>query len=71
MAKYLVRKRFLESSGEWHHPGDVIDMDKKEAERLETRGWIMVYNTQMTAPPETRGFLGRRRKQDAIPQTGH
>lgn len=67
MAKYRVKKRFLEPSGEWHHPGDVAEFDREKAEVWLTRGWITTYQTQMMAPPETRA----RRKRDAVAATGN
>lgn len=66
MGKYRVKKRFLEQSGEWHHPGELAEFDQKKAEPLLARGWIAEYRTEMTAPPETRG----RRKRDAVAATG-
>ena len=59
MAKYRIRKRFLEQSGEWHHPGEVAEFDKDKAQLFLSRGWIAEYQTQMVSPPETRVRRGR------------
>jgi hypothetical protein len=63
MAKYRVHKRFLEQSGQWHHPGDVVELSSDRAQLFLSRGWISEYRTEMVTPPETRG----KRRRDAQP----
>lgn len=59
--KCLVMKYFKDESGEWHQPGNVLDLDRDRAESCLARGNIKIIQTQMAAPPETRVVAMRAR----------
>lgn len=63
--KYISTHYFKDDKGQWHSPGDALELEREEASVLKARGLIVAYQTQMVSPPETRVLempKGRRRR---------
>jgi hypothetical protein len=52
---------FKDSRGEWHQPGNIVEVEEEESRALVQKGFVKIIRTAMVKEPENRVVSLKRR----------